>query len=157
MSLHKSAEQADPEKASGGVWVSPPAKPGRLLKRLKKEGDKAVIHALRVAPSEGKRYWSLDIGARRTLKKMRRPPRLIPEQAQLARRSRRLSFKPLMVELLPEGCRGDSDPFVGERTGVEGQRTAQHLLGEDAFLFWRQMVEGLEQGPGARGSLLCVR
>ena len=51
-------------------------------------------------------------------------------------------------ERCKESVRSGADLIVGERTGVEGQRAAEHLLGEGALFFRRQMLEGLEQGLG---------
>jgi hypothetical protein len=48
-----------------------------------------------------------------------------------------------IVEASKKSVGSGTDLFVRERSGIERQRTAQNLVGKDAFLFGGQVFESL--------------
>lgn len=54
----------------------------------------------------------------------------------------------VLVKRPEESIRSRANVFIRERAGIEGQRAAQHLFGECALFFRRQVFESLQQGLG---------
>jgi hypothetical protein len=58
----------------------------------------------------------------------------------ISQTSPRLGTGIFLLEGRKQGGRSGADLFIRQRAGVEGQRAAQKLLGEGAFLFPRQVL-----------------